>query len=65
MRISPYKWMTFRLEDTSMISTPGVIYKISKILASENISILNTSTYDTNYTFVREDLMPKVKEKFF
>jgi len=57
VRISPHKWMAFRLEDTSLLSTPGVIHEISRILADNYISIMNMSTYDTNYTFIREDQM--------
>lgn len=60
VRISPHRWRAFRLEDTSLLSTPGVIYEISKILAEHHITIMNLSTYDTNYTFIREDQMAEV-----
>ncbi|MBQ9369911.1 MAG: ACT domain-containing protein [Clostridia bacterium] len=48
-------WKGFRIEGQLEFSLVGVLYELSGILAKENIGIFVTSTYDTDYIFVKKE----------
>lgn len=48
-------WRAFRVEGTLDFSLIGIISKISKILADQQIGIFVVSTYNTDYILVKED----------
>ncbi len=48
-------WLGFRIEGQLEFSLIGIIAKISKILAENQIGIFVISTYDTDYVLVKEN----------
>ncbi len=48
-------WRAFRVEGTLDFSLIGIISKISKILADNQIGIFVVSTYNTDYILVKEE----------
>lgn len=55
-------WRAFKLEGDVELSSVGIIASLSKPLAEAGISILNVSTYETNYILVEEKNLEKAKE---
>lgn len=47
-------WKAFRIEGVLEFSLIGILYKISEVLAKNNIGIFAVSTYNTDYIFVKE-----------
>ncbi|DAZ99295.1 TPA: hypothetical protein N0F65_005463 [Lagenidium giganteum] len=55
--IAPYSWRAIQIHLGPMVAEfPGVISFLSKLLAEDNISILNMSTYDTDIIYVQRCL---------
>ncbi|KAG9412468.1 GATS protein-like 3 [Aphanomyces cochlioides] len=53
--IAPQKWRAIQIHLGPMVAEfPGVVRFLSKLLAEDNISILNMSTYDTDIIYVQE-----------
>ncbi|OWZ16983.1 hypothetical protein PHMEG_0009140 [Phytophthora megakarya] len=53
--VAPQSWRAIQIHLGPMVAEfPGVVSFLSKLLADENISILNMSTYDTDVIFVQE-----------
>ena len=48
-------WRAFRIKGTLDFSLVGILSKISKILADNNIGIFAVSTYNTDYILVKEE----------
>lgn len=48
-------WRGFRIEGVLDFSLVGILSKLSKILADNNIGIFAVSTYNTDYIFVKND----------
>jgi len=48
-------WKSFRVEGQLDFSLVGVLSELSAILAKEKIGIFVTSTYDTDYLFVKKE----------
>ena len=56
-------WRAFRVESiVDGIYAVGIISALAEPLAKAGISILNVSTYQTNYIFVEERNLSKAKE---
>ncbi|TMW59494.1 hypothetical protein Poli38472_004563 [Pythium oligandrum] len=55
INVAPNVWRAIQIHLGPMVAEfPGVISFLSKLLAAENISILNMSTYDTDIIYVQE-----------
>ena len=52
-----------RIKEVLDFSLVGILYKISKILAENNIGIFPVSTYNTDYILVKEENINKASEK--
>ncbi|KAJ0405790.1 hypothetical protein P43SY_003640 [Pythium insidiosum] len=53
--IAPNAWRAIQIHLGPMVAEfPGVVSFLSKLLAEDNISILNMSTYDTDIIYVQE-----------
>ncbi|GLE06158.1 hypothetical protein PINS_up015369 [Pythium insidiosum] len=51
--IAPHAWRAIQIHLGPMVAEfPGVVSFLSKLLAEDNISILNMSTYDTDIIYV-------------
>ena len=48
-------WRAFRIKGTLDFSLVGILSKISKILADNDIGIFAVSTYNTDYILVKEE----------
>ena len=48
-------WRAFRIKGTLDFSLVGILSKISKILADNEIGIFAVSTYNTDYILVKEE----------
>ncbi|KAF0689955.1 Aste57867_18599 [Aphanomyces stellatus] len=56
IRTAPQTWRAIQIHLGPMVAEfPGVVSFLSKLLAEDNISILNMSTYDTDIIYVQED----------
>ncbi|HCU98433.1 MAG TPA: ACT domain-containing protein [Chloroflexi bacterium] len=58
---SSSNWACIEIEGPLDLSLIGVLSKILNIIANEQVSILTTSTYNTDYIFVKSKELPKVK----
>lgn len=56
-------WRALRIKGVLDFSLVGILYKISKILAENNIGIFAVSTYNTDYILVKEENINKASEK--
>lgn len=56
-------WKVLRIKEVLDFSLVGILYKISKILAENNIGIFAVSTYNTDYILVKEENINKASEK--
>ena len=56
-------WKALRIKEILDFSLVGILYKISKILAENNIGIFAVSTYNTDYILVKEENINKASEK--
>ena len=56
-------WKALRIKEVLDFSLVGILYKISKILAENNIGIFAVSTYNTDYILVKEENINKATEK--
>lgn len=56
-------WKALRIKEVLDFSLVGILYKISKILAENNIGIFSVSTYNTDYILVKEENINKASEK--
>ncbi len=56
-------WKALRIKEVLDFSLVGILYKISKILAENNIGIFAVSTYNTDYILVKEENINKASEK--
>ena len=56
-------WKALRIKEVLDFSLVGILYKISKILAENNIGIFAVSTYNTDYILVNEENINKASEK--
>ncbi|MCR4670456.1 MAG: ACT domain-containing protein [Saccharofermentans sp.] len=52
-------WRAFRIKGTLDFSLVGILSKISKILADNDIGIFAVSTYNTDYILVKEENFKK------
>ena len=52
-------WKAFRIVGTLDFSLIGILARISKILASNEIGIFAISTYNTDYILIKEDNFEK------
>jgi uncharacterized protein len=60
-------WRVFKVEGPFGLEISGIVVAVTKPLADAGISILNVSTYETDYLFVQEknlDTAQKVLSKF-
>ncbi|MCX7778918.1 MAG: ACT domain-containing protein [Patescibacteria group bacterium] len=57
-------WRVFQVKGPLGFSLTGIVSFLSTILAKAGISILYVSTYETDYIFVQEEKLEKVKEIF-
>lgn len=48
-------WRGFRIEGTLDFSLTGILYKLSAILAEQQIGIFAVSTYNTDYILVKQE----------
>ena len=48
-------WSCIKVSGPLELSTIGILAKLSKVLANEDISIFAISTYDTDYVLVKAD----------
>lgn len=55
-------YKAFRIAGTLEFSMVGVLSRLSKILADENISIIAVSTYDTDYILVKQEAFAQAKK---
>lgn len=52
--VAPQPWRAIQIHLGPMVAEfPGVVSFLSKLLAEDNISILNMSTYDTDIIYVQ------------
>ena len=56
-------WKALKIKEVLDFSLVGILYKISKILAENNIGIFAVSTYNTDYILVKEENINKASEK--
>ena len=56
-------WKALRIKEVLDFSLVGILYKISKILAENNIGIFAVSTYNTDYILVKEKNINKASQK--
>ncbi len=56
-------WKALRIKEVLDFSLVGILYKISKILAENNIGIFAVSTDNTDYILVKEENINKASEK--
>ena len=56
-------WKALRIKEVLDFSLVGILYKISKILAENNIGIFAVSTYNKDYILVKEENINKASEK--
>lgn len=52
-------WRAMRIQGTLDFSMIGVLSQIASILAAGEISIFAVSTYNTDYIFLKKELLPK------
>lgn len=64
MFISEKGWKGFKVEGILDFSLVGILYDIIQPLKENSISVFVTSTFNTDYIFVKEDQFEKAQEIF-
>jgi hypothetical protein len=64
MYISEKGWKGFRVEGILDLSLVGILFDIIQPLKDNQISVFVTSTFNTDYIFVKEDQFEKAREIF-
>ncbi|HLN75300.1 MAG TPA: ACT domain-containing protein [Prolixibacteraceae bacterium] len=64
MFISDKGWKGFKVEGILDLSLVGILYDIIQPLKDNSISVFVTSTFNTDYIFVKEDQFEKATEIF-
>lgn len=55
-------WRCFRIEGTLDFQLVGILAAITRILASNNISVFATSTYNTDYILIKHPHLSAAKQ---